>query len=145
MDRMSLMKIGQNIVVLWNRFSQTSQRLRNSWLRGAERIWPPSAARRSVAVPNGEGVASGSATRVLKKSCNIHQKFKNLRVLRQSPFARKALCATGRAGSLACAAAAVYPAIHKSRPAAAQHIKFPPCILLFSYMVAIVKVLFCYL
>ena len=28
-------------------------------------------ARRSVAVPNGEGVASGSATRVLKKSCNI--------------------------------------------------------------------------
>ena len=31
-------------------------------LRGAERIWPPSAARRSVAVPNGEGVASGSAT-----------------------------------------------------------------------------------
>ena len=40
------------------------------WLRGveiglgrwAEHIWPPSAARRSVAVPNGEGVASGSAT-----------------------------------------------------------------------------------
>ena len=31
-------------------------------LRGAERIWPPSAARRSAAVPNGEGVASGSAT-----------------------------------------------------------------------------------
>ena len=31
-------------------------------LRGAERIWPPSTARRSVAVPNGEGVASGSAT-----------------------------------------------------------------------------------
>ena len=31
-------------------------------LRGAERGWPPSAARRSVAVPNGEGVASGSAT-----------------------------------------------------------------------------------
>ena len=34
-------------------------------LRGAERIWPPSAARRSVAVPNGEGVASGSATKKL--------------------------------------------------------------------------------
>ena len=40
-------------------------------LRGAERIWPPSGARagaradvarRIVAVPNGEGVASGSAT-----------------------------------------------------------------------------------
>ena len=31
-------------------------------LRGAERIWTPSGARRSVAVPNGEGVASGSAT-----------------------------------------------------------------------------------
>ena len=31
-------------------------------LRGAERIWPPSTARGSVAVPNGEGVASGSAT-----------------------------------------------------------------------------------
>ena len=33
-------------------------------LRGAERIWPPSAARRSVAVPNGEGMASGRATRI---------------------------------------------------------------------------------
>ena len=77
-------------------------------------------ARHSVAVQNGEGVAAGSATRVLKKSCNISQKFKNLRVLRQSHFARKALCTTGRAGPLACAAAAVYPAIHKSRPAAAQ-------------------------
>ena len=91
-------------------------------LRGAERVWPPSGARGSVAVPNGEGVASGGATRVLKKSCNISQKFKNLRVFRQSPFARKALCTTGRAGPLACAAAAVYPAIHKSRPAAAQKI-----------------------
>ena len=64
-------------------------------------------ARRSVAVPNGEGVASGSATRVLKKSCSINfKKFKNLRVFRQSPFARKAFCTTGRAGPLACAAAA---------------------------------------
>ena len=35
-------------------------------LRGAERIWPPSAARRGVAVPNGEGVASGSATLIAK-------------------------------------------------------------------------------
>ena len=77
-------------------------------------------ARRSVAVPNGEGVASGSATRVLKKSCGISQKFKNLRVLRQSPCARKALCTTGRAGPLACAAAADHPAIHNPRPAAAQ-------------------------
>ena len=33
-------------------------------------------ARRSVAVPNGEGVASGSATRVLKKSCNKKPKKK---------------------------------------------------------------------
>ena len=45
-------------------------------------------ARRSVAVPNGEGVAAGGAT---------------------------------------------------------TQLKIPPCILLFSYMVAIVKVLFCYL
>ena len=43
-----------------------------------------------------------------------------MRVSRQSPCARKALCTTGRAGPLACAAAAVYPAIHKPRPAAAQ-------------------------
>ena len=28
----------------------------------AERVWPPSAARRSAAMPNGEGVASGGAT-----------------------------------------------------------------------------------
>ena len=34
------------------------------------------------------------------------KKFKNFRVLRQSPCARKALCTTGRAGPLACAAAA---------------------------------------
>ena len=42
-------------------------------LRGAEHVWPPSGARagaradgarRSVAVPNGEGVASGSATEI---------------------------------------------------------------------------------
>jgi len=72
---------------------------------------------------NREGVASGGATRVLKKFCGISQKFKNLRVYRQSPFARKALCTTRRAGVLACTAAAVYPAVHKSRPAAAQHIK----------------------
>ncbi len=35
-------------------------------LRGAERIWPPSVARWSVAVPNGDGVASGSA--IFKKN-----------------------------------------------------------------------------
>ena len=46
-------------------------------LRGAERIWPPSGARRSVAVPNGEGVASGSATRVLKKNKTIYSHFSN--------------------------------------------------------------------
>ena len=34
-------------------------------LRGAERIWPPSAARRNVAVPNGEGVASGGTTAII--------------------------------------------------------------------------------
>ena len=34
-------------------------------LRGAERVWPTSAARWSVAVPNGEGVASGNATKKL--------------------------------------------------------------------------------
>jgi len=43
-------------------------------LRGAERIWPPRGARRSVAVPNGEGVASGSATRVLNETCSIKPK-----------------------------------------------------------------------
>ena len=61
-------------------------------LRGAERVWPT----RNEAQPNGEGVASGGATENLKK---IHK-------LRQSPFARKAFCITGRAGPLACAAAA---------------------------------------
>ena len=35
-------------------------------LRRAERIWPPSAARRSVAVPNGEGMAAGGATKQLQ-------------------------------------------------------------------------------
>ncbi len=40
-------------------------------LRGAERIWPPSAASGSVAVPNGEGVASGGATENFKKLITI--------------------------------------------------------------------------
>ena len=40
---------------------------------GAERR---QGARCSVAVPNSEGVASGSATRVLKKSCGIKPKKK---------------------------------------------------------------------
>ena len=76
-------------------------------------------------MPNGEGVAAGGATQVLQKICSINfKKFKKLRICRQSPFARKALCITGRAGPLACAAAAVYPAIHKSRPAAAQNNKY---------------------
>ena len=35
------------------------------------------------------------------------KKFKKSYFPRQSPFARKALCTTGRAGPLACAAAAV--------------------------------------
>ena len=65
-------------------------------MRGAERVWPTSAARGSVAVPNGEGVAPGSAT----------ENFKKIKKLRQSPFARKASFNTGRAGPLACAAAA---------------------------------------
>ena len=39
-------------------------------------------ARRSVAVPNGEGVASGSATRVLKRSCGIN--LKNFKILHLS-------------------------------------------------------------
>ena len=59
----------------------------------------------------------------INRFVKISQKFKNLRVLRQSPFARKALCTTGRAGPLACAAAAVYPAIHNPRPAAAHQQK----------------------
>jgi len=33
-------------------------------------------ARRSVAVPNGDGVAPGSATRVLNETCSINQKRK---------------------------------------------------------------------
>jgi len=37
-------------------------------LRSAERVWPPSVARGSVAVPNGEGVASGGATQNLKNN-----------------------------------------------------------------------------
>ena len=44
-------------------------------LRGAERIWLQSGARRSVAVPNGEGVASGSTTEinsVFQRSDFIH-------------------------------------------------------------------------
>ena len=41
-------------------------------LRGAERVWPT----RNEAQPNGEGVASGSATRVLKKKLQYkHQKI----------------------------------------------------------------------
>ena len=63
--------------------------------------------KRSEEIANGEGVASGSATRVLKKDSVLNlKKNKKLLVLRQSPFARKALCITGRAGPLACAAAA---------------------------------------
>ena len=62
--------------------------------------------------------------RPAQRQCFIIAKnFKKSYLPRQSPFARKALCTTGRAWPLACAAAAVYPAIHKSRPAAAQHIK----------------------
>ena len=48
-------------------------------LRGAERIWPPSAARRSVAVPNGEGVASGSATLLILHRLVDHFRAKNVR------------------------------------------------------------------
>ena len=48
-------------------------------LRGAERVWPPSGARGSVAVPNGEGVASGSATVFLLYLDDIH--FFNLTII----------------------------------------------------------------
>ena len=53
----------------------------------------------SEEIKNREGVASGSATLIAKN-------FKKSYFPRQSPFARKALCTTGRAGPLACAAAA---------------------------------------
>ena len=92
-----------------------------------------SEAQRSGAKWRGRGL--GQRNTFLKKICVINQKFKNLRVFRQSPFARKALCTTGRAGPLACAAAAVYSAIHKPRPAAAHHLlsqknlQFPICCL----------------
>ena len=72
-----------------------------------------SGAQRNEEIANGEGVASGSAILIAK---NLKKSW----VFRQSPFARKALCTTGRAGPLACAAAAVYPAIHNPRPAAAH-------------------------
>ena len=55
-------------------------------LRGAERVWPT----RNEAQPNGEGVASGSATRVLKKNCSINiKKFKKLRVFTPKPLRTK--------------------------------------------------------
>ena len=38
--------------------------LKDCCCASAERIWPMSVARRSVAMPNGEGVASGSATEI---------------------------------------------------------------------------------
>ena len=62
-------------------------------------------AERSGAKWRGRGL--GQRNMDFKKKCGINQKFKNLRVLRQSPFARKALCATGRAEPLACAAASL--------------------------------------
>ena len=77
-------------------------------------------ARRSVAVPNGEGVASGSATRVLKKSCSISKKFKNLRVFRQSPFARRAGAPSDVRGLWHARPLPTTSALDKSRPAAAQ-------------------------
>jgi len=43
---------------------------------GAERVWPPSAARWSVAVPNREGVAAGGATLIKACLCkNTNQLF----------------------------------------------------------------------
>jgi len=79
------------------------------WLRGAERIWPPSGetrsaegARRSVAVPNGEGVASGSATRVLNETCNKKPKKEN-GSFKKSSHAKHAthLCCAARGHALA--------------------------------------------
>ena len=81
-----------------------------------------SEAQRSGAKWRGRGL--GRRKTGFEKNGGISQKFKNLRVLRQSPFARKALCTTGRAGPLACAAAAVHTAIHEQRPAAAQRKNF---------------------
>ena len=88
----------------------------------AELVWPPSGSERS-----GDGRARCSQTARAWPRAARHKILKNLPknlkkrwVSRQSPFARKALCATGRAGPLACAAAAVYPAIHKPWPAAAH-------------------------
>ena len=84
---------------------------------------PPRSIRpRSARAPLGEKTRSAQRNIAFKTS----KKFKKSYFPRQSPFARKALCITGRAGPLACAAAAVYPAIHNSRPAAAPHSNIKP-------------------
>ena len=60
---------------------------------------------RGAAKPRGRGLGQRNMGFEKKLQYKL-QKIKNLRVFRQSPFARKALCTTGRAGPLACAAAA---------------------------------------
>ena len=69
-----------------------------SLLRWAERVWPP----RNEAQPNREGVASGSATRVLNETCSINQKRKTAG-LKTSCHAKHAthLCCAARGHALA--------------------------------------------
>ena len=81
--------------------------------------WSPSAARadgarRSVAVPNGEGVASGSATRVLKKNCGFSAK---------APSHEKHFASLDVRGLWHARPLPSTSALDKSRPAAAQHKK----------------------
>ena len=69
-------------------------------------------ARLSVAVPNGEGVASGSATQVLNETCNKKPKkekssFKKIVMLKQA----KNLCCAARGHALA-----VWPNLVPRRP-----------------------------
>ena len=79
---------------------------------GAERR---QGARRSVAVPNGEGVASGSATLIAK---NLKKSW----VCRQSPFARKAGATLDVRGLWHARPLPTASVLDKSRPAAAQKI-----------------------
>ena len=68
-------------------------------------------------MPNGEGVASGGATRVLKKSCSINsKKFKNLRVFTPKPLRTKSTLHHWTCGAFGMRGRSV---LDKSRPAAA--------------------------
>ena len=79
-------------------------------------------ARRSVAVPNGEGVASGSATLVLKKYCSINLK-KNLKIFgfcAKAPAHEKHFAPLDVRGLWHARPLPTASALDKSRPAAAQ-------------------------